>query len=83
MKDLRWHPYIVSLHDVLRESLSTTLIMEYVSKTTLFPGVASWANYTESDANVTMKQLLSAVSYCHRHRVIHRVRRFLHKNTVL
>eukprot|EP00795_Rhopilema_esculentum_P001095 gene1095-15430_t len=72
MKDLRRHPYIVSLCDVIREQESTTLMLEYVSNTCYLNGIAKWANFTETDAQVSMKQLLQAINYCHRHKVIHR-----------
>eukprot|EP00794_Sanderia_malayensis_P018847 gene18847-20745_t len=72
MTDLRWHPYIVSLHEVIRGTHSTTLILEYVSSTSLFHGISNWAHFTEVGAQTTMKQLLSAISHCHRSRIIHR-----------
>ena len=73
MKDLRRHPYIVSLSEVIRDSESTTLILEYVSSTPYLHGIAKWSNFTESDAQTSMKQLLKAINYCHKHKVIHRV----------
>ena len=73
MKDLRRHPYIVSLSDVIRDSESTTLILEYVSSTPYLHGIATWSNFTESDAQASMKQLLKAINYCHKHKIIHRV----------
>lgn len=74
LKDLRRHPYIVSLCEVIRDSDSTILMLDYVSNTPYLNGIANWSNYTESDAQTSMKQLLKAINYCHKHRIIHRVR---------
>lgn len=73
MKDLRRHPYIVSLCNVIRQRDSTILMLEYVPGTSFLHGIAGWSNFTESDAQVTMKQLFQAIGYCHRHRIVHRV----------
>jgi len=72
MKDLRRHPYIASLSEVIRDSESTTLILEYISSTPYLHGIQIWSNYTEADAQTSMKQLLKAINYCHKHKIMHR-----------
>ena len=73
MKDLRRHPYIASLSEVIRNSESTTLILEYISSTPYLHGIQKWSNYTEADAQTSLKQLLKAINYCHKHKIMHRV----------
>ena len=73
LRTLHNHPFIVSIYDIIRESESTYIIMEYISNSTLLEGIISWPNFNEADVRFVMLQILEAVHFCHQQRIVHRV----------
>ncbi|ORY53561.1 Pkinase-domain-containing protein [Rhizoclosmatium globosum] len=58
------HPNIVKLYEVIETKYTVFLVMEYAS--------VVHGKMKEKEARAKFRQILSAVSYCHKKRVIHR-----------
>ncbi|KAJ3132288.1 Serine/threonine-protein kinase par-1 [Physocladia obscura] len=66
------HPHIVKLYEVIETKYTVFLVMEYASGGELYDYLVVHGKMKEKDARVKFRQILSAVSYCHKKRVIHR-----------
>jgi calcium-dependent protein kinase len=66
------HPNIVRIYEFYRDKQNFYLITEYIEGGELFDKIAKQRCLTEVDAAKIMKQLLSAVVYCHNHKIVHR-----------
>ncbi|VDN58053.1 unnamed protein product [Dracunculus medinensis] len=66
------HPNIVRLIDVVSDSLHIYLILELLEGGELLSRIKAMSSFTEAQAGVIMKQLVSAVSYLHSKNVVHR-----------
>jgi MAP/microtubule affinity-regulating kinase len=65
------HPNIVRLFEVIDTPDTLYLVMEYASSE-LFELILAHGKLTEHVALAKFRQLISAVEYCHRNKVIHR-----------
>ena len=59
------HENIVKLYDVLQDDLHTYLIMELLTGGELFERIRQKVHFTEREASIIMKSLLSAIQYMH------------------
>jgi calcium-dependent protein kinase len=59
------HPNIVKLYEVFEDKTKIYLITELCDGGELFDEIIERGNFTEKDAASVIKQVLSAVSYCH------------------
>lgn len=66
------HPNIVKLHKLYQDNIHYYLITELCLGGELFDKVASEKNFTEKKAAEIMKQILSAIVYCHERNIVHR-----------
>lgn len=66
------HPNIVKLYEVIETKHTVFLVMEYASGGELYDYLVVHGKMKEKDARAKFRQILSAVSYCHKKRVIHR-----------
>jgi len=66
------HPNIVCLKDMFETSDKLYLIMELVTGGELFDKIVEKGQYSEKDASVIVKNLLSAVEYLHACNIAHR-----------
>eukprot|EP00829_Urostomides_striatus_P004140 TRINITY_DN14472_c0_g2_i1.p1 TRINITY_DN14472_c0_g2~~TRINITY_DN14472_c0_g2_i1.p1 ORF type:complete len:182 (+),score=24.71 TRINITY_DN14472_c0_g2_i1:39-548(+) len=66
------HPNIVRLFEVFQDSKRFYLVTELCTGGELFDKLGQQKAYTEKEAACIMKQLLSAVVYCHSKKVVHR-----------
>jgi MAP/microtubule affinity-regulating kinase len=66
------HPNIVKLYEVIETKHTLFLVMEYVSGGELYDYLVAHGRMKEKEARVKFRQILSAVNYCHKKRVIHR-----------
>lgn len=66
------HPNIVKLYEVVETKYTIFLVMEYVSGGELYDYLVVHGRMKEKEARAKFRQILSAVSYCHKKRVIHR-----------
>ncbi|TPX33575.1 hypothetical protein SmJEL517_g03569 [Synchytrium microbalum] len=66
------HPNIVKLYEVIETRHTVFLVMEYASGGELYDYLVVHGKMKEKEARAKFRQILSAVSYCHKKRVIHR-----------
>lgn len=66
------HNNIVTLHDVLQDEVHTYLIMEYLKGGELFDRIRNKSKFTEAEASLIMRKLVSAVGFMHSRGVVHR-----------
>ncbi|KAI8840730.1 Ser/Thr protein kinase PAR-1Balpha splicing variant [Chytriomyces cf. hyalinus JEL632] len=66
------HPNIVKLYEVVETKYTVFLVMEYASGGELYDYLVVHGKMKEKEARAKFRQILSAVNYCHKKRVIHR-----------
>ena len=66
------HPNILRLYEVFEDKKYIYLVTEYCQGGELFDEIISRQRFNEKDAAVIVKQLLSAIAYCHSKKVCHR-----------
>ncbi len=66
------HPNILRLFEVFEDKKQIYLVTEFCSGGELFDEIQKRNTFTERDAAGIIKQLLSAIAYCHNQNVCHR-----------
>ncbi|KAL7750556.1 hypothetical protein RI367_003897 [Sorochytrium milnesiophthora] len=66
------HPNIVRLYEVIETKSTVFLVMECCTGGELYDYLVVHGRMKEKEARAKFRQILSAVSYCHKKRVIHR-----------
>ena len=66
------HPNIVNIIETYENDRVCCLVLEYCRGGELFDKIAKLKTFTEAQASAILKQLLSAVMYCHDHNICHR-----------
>jgi MAP/microtubule affinity-regulating kinase len=66
------HPNIVKLYEVIETKSTMFLVMELSSGGELYDYLVVHGKMKEKEARAKFRQILSAVSYCHKKKVIHR-----------
>jgi calcium-dependent protein kinase len=66
------HPNIVRLYEVFQDDKRYYLVTELCTGGELFEEIAKRTNFSEQDAAEIIKQVLSAVAYCHAKKICHR-----------
>ncbi|XP_054982272.1 calcium/calmodulin-dependent protein kinase type 1G isoform X3 [Sorex araneus] len=66
------HENIVTLEDIYESSTHYYLVMQLVSGGELFDRILERGVYTEHDASLVIRQVLSAVQYLHENGIVHR-----------
>jgi serine/threonine protein kinase len=66
------HPTIVDLFGVYKTPTKVYLIMEYLKGGELMASIAQRSDFKESDARRVMSQLVHALQYMHKKKVVHR-----------
>ncbi|XP_021098073.1 calcium/calmodulin-dependent protein kinase type 1G isoform X2 [Heterocephalus glaber] len=66
------HENIVTLEDIYESSTHYYLVMQLVSGGELFDRILERGVYTERDASLVIRQVLSAVKYLHENGIVHR-----------
>lgn len=66
------HPNIIRLYEVIETKSRMFLVMEYARGGELYDYIVSHGRFSEDEARKKFRQIISAVSYCHSKRVIHR-----------
>ena len=59
------HPNILRLYEVFEDKISLYLVTEYCEGGELFDAIAAKGKFEEKDAAHIIKQILSAISFCH------------------
>lgn len=66
------HPNIVKLYEAYQDKKRYFIVTELCTGGELFDQIIKRPYYSERDAAMIMKQVLSAVSYCHSKNIAHR-----------
>jgi calcium-dependent protein kinase len=66
------HPNILKVYEMFEDSKNFYIIEEFISGGELFGKVVDRGGLPEAEASYIMKQLLSCLTYCHKHGVMHR-----------
>ncbi|XP_007228754.3 serine/threonine-protein kinase SIK1 isoform X2 [Astyanax mexicanus] len=66
------HPHIIKLYQVMETKNMLYIVTEYAKNGEMFDYLASNGRLSEGEARRTFWQILTAVEYCHRHRIVHR-----------
>lgn len=66
------HPNIVNIHEIYQDGMHTYLVLEYLQGGELFDRIRQKKNFTEAEASVLMRKIVSAVAYMHSKGVVHR-----------
>eukprot|EP01105_Mastigella_eilhardi_P015320 TRINITY_DN3499_c0_g1_i4.p1 TRINITY_DN3499_c0_g1~~TRINITY_DN3499_c0_g1_i4.p1 ORF type:complete len:207 (-),score=49.43 TRINITY_DN3499_c0_g1_i4:504-1124(-) len=66
------HPNIVQLQEVVKSADQVYMVMEYAAGGELYNRILKKERYTEEDAKVLIRNILSAVNYMHQNNITHR-----------
>lgn len=66
------HPNIVKMYEFFEDEKRYYLVTEICKGGELFDEVLRLGHFTERDAAVLIKQVLSCVNYCHKNNIVHR-----------
>ena len=66
------HPNIIKIYEYFNNSTIINIILEFCNGGELFEEIVRVGNFDERTSSCIMKQLLSAVSFCHNKNIIHR-----------
>eukprot|EP01119_Soliformovum_irregulare_P014605 TRINITY_DN3_c0_g1_i1.p1 TRINITY_DN3_c0_g1~~TRINITY_DN3_c0_g1_i1.p1 ORF type:complete len:303 (-),score=83.98 TRINITY_DN3_c0_g1_i1:46-954(-) len=66
------HPNVVGLRDLFETSEKLYLVMELITGGELFDKIVERGQYSEKDASVIVKKMISAVEYLHANGIAHR-----------
>eukprot|EP00386_Alphamonas_edax_P013436 GDKI01041499.1.p1 GENE.GDKI01041499.1~~GDKI01041499.1.p1 ORF type:complete len:517 (+),score=140.52 GDKI01041499.1:243-1793(+) len=66
------HPNIIKLFETFEDHRNIYLVMELCTGGELFDRIIEKVHFTEKDAARLMKQILSAIFYCHSNNIMHR-----------
>ncbi|KAG0669847.1 Protein kinase [Maudiozyma exigua] len=65
------HPHIIKLYDVIKSNDEIIIVLEYAEHE-LFDYITQRGRLSEDEARRFFQEIISAVEYCHRHKVVHR-----------
>lgn len=71
LKDMD-HPNIVKMFEFLEDEKRIYIVTEICKGGELFDEILNRSKFDEKDAAVVMRQLLSAINYCHKKSIVHR-----------
>jgi len=66
------HPCICRLHETFEDHKAIYLVLEFIDGKELFDEIVECGCLDEAQAAVVMRQVFSALQYCHARRVVHR-----------
>lgn len=66
------HPNIVKIFEYFEDEKRFYIVTEHIQGGELFDEIIARGKFSERDAAVLLKQLLSCVAYCHNHNIVHR-----------
>jgi len=72
LRRVQGHEGIVKLYGVYESRSKVNIVMELISGGELFDRIVELAFYSEKDAAGLVKQIVEAVSYCHKLDIVHR-----------
>ncbi|XP_069798090.1 NUAK family SNF1-like kinase 1 isoform X2 [Narcine bancroftii] len=66
------HPHIINIYEVFENKDKIVIVMEYASKGDLYDFINEKQSLTEQEARHFFRQIVSAIYYCHKNRIVHR-----------
>ena len=66
------HPSIMQIYEIFEDSLNVYLVSEYCKGGELFEIISQKGSFTEKEACLIMKQLMSGICYSHQNGIVHR-----------
>ena len=66
------HPNIMQLYEIFDDNTNIYIVSEYCKGGELFDIISNRGNFSEKDACIIMKQLMSAICYSHQNNIVHR-----------
>jgi len=66
------HPNILRIYESFEDDKNYYVVTEFCDGGELFEEIIEWGKFTEEDAAVLMKQILTCVNYCHKRNFVHR-----------
>mmetsp|Transcript_24774 Transcript_24774/g.21999 ORF Transcript_24774/g.21999 Transcript_24774/m.21999 type:complete len:169 (+) Transcript_24774:252-758(+) len=66
------HPNIVKMYEYFEDEKRYYIITEICKGGELFDEIIARGKFTEKDAAVLVKQILSCINYCHKNKIVHR-----------
>ncbi len=71
---LAQHPHIIKVHEWIETTEDVLIVMEYVTGKDLFDRIneKEEKRYSEQEARMVFRQMVSALDYCHQNKIVHR-----------
>lgn len=66
------HPNIIKLYEYFVDDTAIYIVSELLTGGELFDRIADKWYFSEMNSAVIIKQILSAIAYCHQHKIVHR-----------
>jgi len=66
------HPNIMKIIEFYQDEKAFHIVTEFYNGGELFDKITEMKNFSEKQAAIAMKQILSAVNYCHQNNIVHR-----------
>ena len=66
------HPSIMQLYEIFEDNLNIYIVSEYCKGGELFDIITEKGSFTEKEACIIMKQLMSGICYSHQNGIVHR-----------
>ena len=71
LKDLD-HPNILKMYEFFEDEKRYYIVTDICKGGELFDEIVARGKFSEQDASVLMKQVLSCINYCHKNHIVHR-----------
>ena len=69
---LQDHPNIIKVYEFYQNEANFYIVTDLCEGKELFDKIIDKGNFQEGEAAALIKQVLSAVAYCHHHKIVHR-----------
>ena len=66
------HPSIMQIFEIYEDKINVYIISEYCKGGELFDIISQKGSFTEKEASMIMKQLMSGICYSHQNNIVHR-----------
>jgi len=66
------HPNIMKIMEFYQDDKAFYIVSEFYNGGELFDKITEMKSFSEKEAAQAMKQILSAVNYCHQNNIVHR-----------
>ena len=66
------HPNIVKIYEYFEDEKRFYIVTDHIEGGELFDEIIDRGKFSEKEAAIVMKQLLSSIAYCHSHNIMHR-----------